>query len=692
MMKSYGVLNRVCRYAGMAACILSVALCSCGGDGDENLPLPPSAEEEGDDNVKPDPEALPDISSYKAGETLTMEFNGVFRLPCTGIDPEDHLQLISQGNMSETYNVPVVNIDDEGALLRTPSGFIGGMFQLLYHKDNGSAIDLGITFVDVVDASEVQQVPGNTVYGRVIDASGKPIPGVSVSDGVFVTTTDENGCYYLASLKKYGYVFISVPGGYRVAVDRTIPQFFRRLEAPSSTYEQCCFILAAESNERHRILVYTDTHLANRTNDINQFKQGFKADLKAEITRARAEGVALYAMALGDLSWDEWWYVNRFQPSDYVSQMSDLDLPVYNIPGNHDNDPYVADDFESTVPWRDEVGPTYYSFNIGDIHYVQMDNTLFVNSGGAQGTVGALNYTEGFTDDQLRWLAADLKNVPAGTTLFLGMHIQYTNRYKVENGDLTWSYAMPAEYRSRLAELLAPYKVHLVTGHTHINYTNFIDDGLMEHNIAAVCATWWWTGYYTDGRCQMCRDGSPGGYKVFDIGEGAPDNVSWRYQPIGRSADYQFRCYDLNETHITRETYCPRIANNFSTVSAEFFSQYANGYDRARSDNAVLINVFDWNERWSLKVVEVETNKELYVTQLDTYDPLHTVHFNMNRMNTNSTAMTFPTLLTSHMFEVFCSSATSTLEITVTDEFGRSYVETMKRPRSFYDMTLSSQW
>ena len=692
MMKSYGVLNRVCRYAGMAACILSVALCSCRGDGDENLPLPPSAEEEGDDNVKPDPEALPDISSYKAGETLTMEFNGVFRLPCTGIDPEDHLQLISQGNMSETYDVPVVNIDDEGALLRTPSGFIGGMFQLLYHKDNGSAIDLGITFVDVVDASEVQQVPGNTVYGRVIDASGKPIPGVSVSDGVFVTTTDENGCYYLASLKKYGYVFISVPGGYRVAVDRTIPQFFRRLEAPSSTYEQCCFILAAESNERHRILVYTDTHLANRTNDINQFKQGFKADLKAEITRARAEGVALYAMALGDLSWDEWWYVNRFQPSDYVSQMSDLDLPVYNIPGNHDNDPYVADDFESTVPWRDEVGPTYYSFNIGDIHYVQMDNTLFVNSGGAQGTVGALNYTEGFTDDQLRWLAADLKNVPAGTTLFLGMHIQYTNRYKVENGDLTWSYAMPAEYRSRLAELLAPYKVHLVTGHTHINYTNFIDDGLMEHNIAAVCATWWWTGYYTDGRCQMCRDGSPGGYKVFDIGEGAPGAVSWRYQPIGRSADYQFRCYDLNETHITRETYCPRIANNFSTVSAEFFSQYANGYDRARSDNAVLINVFDWNERWSLKVVEVETTKELYVTQLDTYDPLHTVHFNMSRMNTNSTAMTFPTLLTSHMFEVFCSSATSTLEITVTDEFGRSYVETMKRPRSFYDMTLSSQW
>ena len=621
-----------------------------------------------------------------------MAFNGSFRLPCKGIDPADHLQLVSRNDASETYDIPVAGIDDDGATLSTPSGFIGGMYKLLYHKNDGATIDLGTTFVDVVDRSEVPQVAGNTVYGRVIDASGNPIPNVSVSDGVFVTTTDENGRYYLASLKKYGYVFISVPGGYRVAVDRSIPRFFRRLEAPSSTYEQCCFILAAEPNERHRMLVYTDTHLANRTNDINQFEQGFKADLKEEISRAKAEGVALYAMALGDLSWDEWWYVNRFQPSDYVAQMADLDLPVYNIPGNHDNDPYVADDFESTAPWRDVVGPTYYSFNVGNVHYIQMDNTLFINSGGAQGTVGELNYTEGFTDDQLRWLAADLKNVPAGSTVFLGMHIQYSNRYKIENGKLSWSYAMPSEYRSRIAELLAPYDAHLVTGHTHINYTNFIDDGLMEHNIAAVCATWWWTGYYTGGRCQMCRDGSPGGYKVFDIGERAPGAVSWRYQPIGRSADYQFRCYDLNETHITRETYCPRIANNFSTVSAEFFSQYANGYDRARSDNAVLINIFDWNEQWRLKVVEVETDKELAVTQLDTYDPLHTVHFNMNRMNTNSTAMTFPTLLTSHMFEVFCSSATSTLEITVTDDFGRVYRETMTRPRSFYDMTNSSQW
>ncbi len=44
------------------------------------------------------------------------------------------------------------------------------------------------------------------------------------------------------------------------------------------------------------------------------------------------------------------------------------------------------------------------------------------------------------------------------------------------------------------------------------------------------------------------------------------------------------------------------------------------------------------------------------------------------------------------MFEVSCSSPTTTLEITATDEFGRRYTETMSRPRELHDMAESSQW
>lgn len=336
------------------------------------------------------------------------------------------------------------------------------MYDFTFYK-NGKALDLGTAFVDVVDRTEVPQVPGSTVYGRVIDHTGKPIAGVSVSDGVFVTATDDEGRYYLSSLKQRGYVFITVPAGYRAAVNRTIPQFFRRLSGSPQTYEQRSFVLAPEANERHRMIVFTDTHLANRTNDIHQFENGFKADLRKQIAQAKAEGVSLYAMALGDLTWDEYWYKNSYQPSHYVRQMADLDIPIYNIPGNHDNDPYVADDFESENPWRENLGPTYYSFDIGDIHYIQLDNTLFTNTGGAQGTVGKLDYTEGLTADQLRWLEADLQRVPAGKTVFVGMHIQFTNRYRIADGKLSWSYAMPADCRAKMLDLLSPYTVHFVT-------------------------------------------------------------------------------------------------------------------------------------------------------------------------------------------------------------------------------------
>jgi len=691
-MRKYSyVSKRFARLIRLFALTLTLTAVACGCSSDKGTSS--DANLEGGGNSEPEPSGkLPDVAAYRLPDVVEMDFGGTCLLPCSGIEAGDCLQLVSRADASLSYRMTATAVDEvSGASFATPAALAGGMYALTFHK-GAKSVDLGTTFVDVVDRTEVPQVPGSTVYGRVIDTSGKPLAGVAVSDGRFVTQTDEQGRYYLSSLKERGYVFITVPSGYRAAVDRSIPQFFRRLEAPARTYEQRSFVLAPEANARHRMIVFTDTHLANRTNDIHQFETGFKADLKKRIAEAKAEGVALYAMSLGDLTWDEYWYKNSYRPSDYYRQMADLNLPVYNLPGNHDNDPYVADDFASEEPWRDCFGPTYYSFDIGDIHYIQLDDTIFANTGGAEGVVGKLDYKQGLTADQLAWLEADLKLVPAGKTVFVGMHIQFTGRYKVVGGNTVWSYSMPADCRAKMLSLLAPYDVHFVTGHTHIKYTNFIGERMMEHNIAAVCATWWWTGSYTGGRTHMCRDGAPGGYAVFESGERGRGDLTWRYQAIGRPAGYQLRAYDLNRCRITRETYCPNIRNNFQKVTAEFFSQYANGYDKVRTDDAVLINVFDWNERWQLDVREVETGKTLTARQVDAYDPLHTIHFNMNRMDSNSTAMTFPTLLTSHMFEVGCSSPTTTLEITATDEFGRSYTETMTRPRELYDMSVSELW
>lgn len=630
----------------------------------------------------PAPEVLPSVSTFKIGTSFVIPFGKPLHMPYSGFAEGDKISITARWDSSVNFEMECTEAsDDKGATFSALPKFLGGMCSVSCSKFGSE-----LTFVDVVDSTLIDRVPGKTTYGRVIDLDGKPVSGVVVSDGVLVTETDSKGCYAIASQRKYGYVFISVPSGYRVAVNRTIPQFFRRFTTSSNTQYECInFILEAENNTRHRIVAFTDTHLANRTDDVTQFEAIFKPDLRAMAEKARSEGVPFYCLTLGDLAWDQYWYDNQYSIEHYCKTMADLDIPIYNVPGNHDNDPYVANDFGAEAAFRKWIGPTYYSFNIGNAHYILMDNTVFNNKGGSQGVIGDVqDYTEGFTSDELKWLKADLARVPDGTTLFFGTHIQYSNRPSLKSdGSFTYAWSMPAQFRTELVELFGRFNVHYLSGHTHVSYTNQFSDKFIEHNIAAVCGTWWWTGYYTKYKCNICRDGTPQGSKVFDVNG---SDVSWRWKPMGHDEKYQLRAYDLNNCLISKSLYCP----NGNKITNSFFSEYVHGYDTQRSDNKLLVNVFDFDEEWTVTATEGGT--PLSVKRIDGYDPLHIIHFNTKRMNTNSTSMTFPTLMTSHLFEVSAHSATTPVTITVIDRFGRQYVETVNRPLKLYDMSVSSNY
>lgn len=621
------------------------------------------------------------ISTISKGENLQIPLQGEWNLLYKGFKVGDKITITMVHDSNVTFTLTCTKADDEtGAFFTIPTKFIGGNCKVV--AEAGGRTTQGTCFVKIVDEGEVEKKSGYTTYGRVVDYDGNPVSGVTVSDGALVTTTDAQGRYYLRSDRKNLFVFISTPKNYCVAVDRAVPQFFSRFKSTkSSLYEIHNFVLAPEANTKHRLLVWSDTHLANRTDDKNQFKKYFKPDIEAEIIRAKSEGVKLYALGLGDLAWDEYWYKNDYSLKNYRADIADFDLAIFSSPGNHDNDPTIADDFLAAAGFRDNLNPLYYSFNIGDIHYIMMDNTLFKNTGGNN----VQDYTEGFTDDQMKWLKGDLANVPKGTTIIFGLHIPWTNRSQ-SNGKFT--YAMPATQRTEVETLLSDYIVHFISGHTHTNYTNIMNSKMMEHNIAGVCGTWWWTGYYSKNKCRLNGDGSPSGYKVFDI-DGS--DVKWRYKVMSRNESYQFRAYDLRNSQITRELYCP--VSSSKNVSDAFFSEYANGWDKAAnttSTKKILINVFDYDDEWDVSVTENGT--KLSVSRIEAKDPLHTVFFNMGRMSSNSTSMTFPTGNTAHMFEVSTSQTTSTVVIKVTDRFGRVYEETMTRPRKLLDMTKEDKW
>ena len=510
---------------------------------------------------------------------------------------------------------------------------------------------------------EVEPAAGSTVYGKV-SCEGTPLAGVVVSDGVEVVKTDSKGVYQMKSKKYNGYVFVSTPSGYEPLVSGLLPRFHATLKANASTAERVDFQLKkVDGQDNHRMLMLGDIHLAKRTNDQKQFAE-FVKDLNATITATSGK---VYAMTLGDMTWDLYWIVNNYSFKEYLADAAGIKgVMLYHTIGNHDHSMYYMGDFDTVKDYKENIGPTYYSFNIGKVHYVVLDDVECTNQTATKDDSGNPCYKREYNGrvvaDELAWLRKDLASVPNGTPLVVTMHIPLYNN----KGQYSLKEA------STLASILKPYpEVHLYTAHTHTIYNQdeLQADHLYEHNAGSVCGTWWWSGNLTPG-VHIGQDGSPGGYTILDI---TGTSFKWQYKATGKGTDFQFRTYDRNQIHITKDAYAPKYTGSDFDASL---------WKNASSANEVYINVWNWDPAWKVEVSEGGT--PLTVSQLISgeMDPLHYIAYTAKRYNSNATA-TFATTTNRHLFKVTASSANSTLDIKVTDRFGNVYTETMTRPKAF---------
>ena len=593
--------------------------------------------------------------------TVTMQGEGFLQ--------SDTVALISETAANNTYALPLASVTKQSADIVMPKNIVSDTYQLWLKRETDSC-RLGKTTLIIENAVDlnIPDIAGMTLKG-VVYCENKPLPNVVVSDGYNVVQTDEQGRYYIQSDKKSGFVFISVPGNYEVAIkDNNQPVFFYRL-AKDDSVEQHDFELTATDNTNHVLLALADMHLANRNNDLSQFKLRFLPDLNTTVEKYRSEGKKVYGLTLGDMTWDQYWYSNRYDLSKYLITIKSVDLPIFNCTGNHDNNPYCADDWQAEQAYKDIIGPTYYSFNLGNVHYIVLDNIQYINTGASQGTIGKRNYNKKLTEDQLSWLKKDLATVTdKNAPLFVAMHAQlYANPTSLPQKN-----TISMSGGSTLVNYLKEFtNAHVITGHTHINYTIEPSNQLIEHNIAAVCATWWWTGKNGYANNHICKDGSPGGYKIFSIND---NDVKWLYKGIKEEESKQFRSYDLNQCHITAEAFAPK------STEAEM-GAYSDTYGTKNNKNEILVNVWGYDPEW--KVEMTENGKPLEVTRVVAKDPLHIISYEAKRLDVGATPTAdFVSCATAHMFKATASNATSTIEIKVTDRFGNTYSETMNRPKS----------
>ena len=261
----------------------------------------------------------------------------------------------------------------------------------------------------------------------------------------------------------------------------------------------------------------------------------------------------------------------------------------------------------STRTFNRLFGPTYYSFNRGEIHYVVLDDVFFTGKD--------KEYIGYITENQLAWLEQDLSHIEHGRTVVVCTHIPVASGVKNK------------EY---LYELLAPYKVHILSGHTHQN-TNYMENNRFEHVHAAVCGAWW-SG-------PICSDGTPNGYGVYQM---SGSGVSWQYKSIGHEMEHQFRFY-------------PKGAHQ------EF-------------PNSCLLNIWNWDPDWSICWYE-NGNRMSHVRKVRTSDPLST-ELHLGKDLPERRPWVEPSN-NDHMFFFEPNEDVGEITIEVTDGFGKSYIKTV---------------
>lgn len=619
------------------------------------------------------PDGTPiNVSGIILDNSVSAKKGGDVTLKVVGSHGPEEGDVIVLMNTAESFDNQIKSIDKGSFTFTLDPKVTTGRYEMLVRRNSRTKI-VGYINIDIIfDVVDIKPTGDNNVYG-VVHCDGEGLAGVVVSDGVEVVQTDKKGVYQFKSAKKWGYVFISIPKGYEVSSEGVLPQFHATLTEKADKAERHDFNLVKVNQEKYRVYFLGDMHLADRTNDLNQFDNCMK-EVKADIMN---DDVKSYVITLGDMTWDLYWYSRNYYFPQYLESVNSFfknaakQVQFFHTIGNHDHDMSKAGDFDTVIEYVKDIAPTYYSFNIGDVHYIVLDDILCTNVGGNPYATPkpVRDYKDEITAEQLKWLEKDLSFISEKTPVIVTSHAPvYKETKKNEN----------TYYLNNSETLISKFKgynVDFVTGHTHVLYNvDKSSESIYEHNAGAVCASWWWSGYLTPG-IHICTDGAPGGYSVWDI---TGTDKKWRYKGTGRDAKEQFRSYDLNNVWFTVEKDAPKVP---AALKSEF-EKYTKAYPK-NSKNEVLINIWNWNPKWKIEIKE--NGKTLKDTRVKGYDPLHIAALTAKRFN-NPDIKEVPAFITKenyHMFKVTASSATSTIDIKVTDEFGNVYTETMKRPKEF---------
>lgn len=331
-----------------------------------------------------------------------------------------------------------------------------------------SILPICLLFSIPVCSQSFDKIQGTVFHDKnnnsIRDKNEEGIADVSVSDQVQVVKTDAAGHFEILNSKGFGFVFISQPLGFKAL------HWHQKVTLEKTAYD---FALMSSTHATSFTFLHaSDTHISEKSLDRMQ-------KLREIVDATKPD----FVLITGDLVKDAL-RVSEKEASGYFElykkEIEKFSVPVWNIPGNHEI--FGIERHLSLVSkthplygkkmYQHYLGPNYFSFNYGGVHFVGLDDVDFED----------LWYYGHVDSTQLNWLKADLANIPATTPVITFNHMPFfsgslsTDPYtetgpgrtlERENGVLQFRHVV-----SNAREIVDLIKTHLypiaLSGHNHV--------------------------------------------------------------------------------------------------------------------------------------------------------------------------------------------------------------------------------
>lgn len=332
------------------------------------------------------------------------------------------------------------------------------------------------------------------------DKGEKGVRNIAVSDGLNVVLTDSNGFYELPGTAKTRHIFITVPAGFKSSSAHYI-----KVDKETLSYNFGIQTFAVSKSKHTRFIQITDT-------------ESYEDGGWIEPIRDYANGHDVsFIVHTGDICYEKGL---NFHAKALTS--STMGVPTYYCIGNHD---LVKGEYGEAL-FEKLFGPTYYSFEAGDTHFVV---TPMLNG----------DYKPSYTkEDVYRWLVNDLKLVDRSKKLVIFNHDLLTY------GD-DFIYGVDDKQQINLNEHNLKAWIY---GHWHINYMKRHGAG----GVVSVCSS-------TPDKGGI--DHSSSNFLVYDISEKGKLSIEPRYNYIKKHLVFNM-VSDLQNEDVIKLT-----VNSYNTVA-----------------------------------------------------------------------------------------------------------------------------